>query len=161
RSRRRASWVRTSSSRSATRTPLTVMAASVLLVTALPHLEPHWGITHDCRMSGDGGRRLPRRADFVSADAERRCLPNHCDCKCFPGPPVLLLCQDPCDERLEIGVGHGVGGHRNRAPDAGAPTLDLLLEFRGRSSVARILGGHLLVAGAHKLLVHGMASLAV
>src|SRR4029453_11915986 len=46
--------------------------------------------------------------------------------------PVLLLRQDPCDECLEIRVGRIGRRHGDRAPDAAASSLDLLLELRGR-----------------------------
>jgi hypothetical protein len=46
-----------------------------------------------------------------------------------PRPTLLFERKNPFDERLEIGVGNVVGGHRDRAPDAAAATLDFLLEL--------------------------------
>src|SRR6266850_495866 len=73
---------------------------------------------------------------------------------------ALLGCKDPLDQRLEVGIGDIVRRHRNCAPDAAAPALDLLLQPDERAGIAGVLGRDLLVGRSEDFLVQGMAGLA-
>src|SRR5204863_175974 len=80
----------------------------------------------------------------------------------FPSSEASFLLQHPLHQLLCLGFTDlRIGGHRHRAPHAGAAFEYLLAQLVDGVLLAGVFGRHVLVGGADELLVNGVAGHAI